>query len=340
LKINTLVEEYFKNHNEDLINGIYEESIRAIKAWMYHQGSMSFNEFPDTFAQEVALEFLSRIYEDRITNTPYAVLLSIARGGAARLIQVPISDEIKSYRTAFHDPTEQLLFEEYLEQTLSVLSLPLKGSFVYLLHYPEEFERIRGLYKASIVFYLVAAKLYKTRREFFLSQYDFVVPKTKTAQALLLAAMHNLSPILMVMVLLTEDLSKFFQLCLLFGGTKVEIPSLSVAVEAVVGSTELGKTLDGGKKLTNTQKELLASFCIDKEQGESLALIPSIYFHRILASLTSSYEAFQERLVKGLDICNADEVRRVYEVLTKEMSTQSEIFSNVLKLLDGGTVNN
>jgi len=336
MKINTLVDKYFEANDKNLISAIYEEAIRTAKTWMYHQGGMSYNEFPETFPQEVALEFVSRVYEDRITNTPYAVLLSIARGGVAKLIQAPVSDKVKSYRTVFCDPTEQLLFEEHLEQTLSVLPLASKGSFIYLLHYPEEFERIRALYKTSVLFYLVAAKLYKTRREFFLSQYDFKMPNTKTAQALLLAALYNLSPILMVMVLLTEDLSKFFQLCLLFGGTKVEIPSLSTAVDTIVRSTELGKTLDDGKPLTNTQKGLLASFCVSKEQGESLALIPGMYFHRILTSLTSSYEAFQERLVKGLDVCNPDEVRKVYEVLAKEMKTQSAIFSNVLNLLNGG----
>lgn len=338
MKINTLVTEYFDEHDTDLISGIYEEAVRATKAWMYHQGRVSYNEFPETFPQEVALEFLSRVYEDRITNTPYAVLLSIARGGIAKLIQVPVSDKVKSYQTVFCDPTEQLLFEEHLEQTLSVLPLALKGGFAYLLHYPEEFERIRMLYRTSALFYLVAAKLYKTRREFFLSQYDFKVPNTKTAQALLLAALYNLSPILMVMVLLTEDLSKFFQLCLLFGGKKVEIPTLSVAVDTVVGSTELGKTLDDGKPLTSAQKVLLASFCMDKKRGESLALIPEMYFHRILTSLTNSYEAFQGRLVKGLDICNPDEVRKVYEVLAKEMGTQSAIFGNILNLLDGGLI--
>lgn len=338
MKINTLVDKYFEERDNDLISEIYEEAVRNTKAWMYHQGTMRFNEFPETFPQEVALEFISRVYEDRITNTPYAVLLSIARGGTAKLIQVPVSDKVKSHRTVFCDPTEQLLFEEHLEQTLSVLPLALKGGFAYLLHYPKEFERIRALYKTSALFYLVAAKLFKTRREFFLSQYDFKVPNTKTAQALLLAALYNLSPILMVMVLLTEDLSKFFQLCLLFGGKKVEIPTLTTAVGTVVGSTELGKTLDDGKSLTDDQKELLASFCIDKKQGESLALIPSAYFQRILTSLTSSYETFQDRLVKGLDVCNPDEVRKVYEVLAKEMGTQSAIFGNILQLLDGGII--
>ena len=64
-----------------------------------------------------------------------------------------------------------------------------------------------------------------------------------------------------------------------------------------------------------------------------------MYFHRILTSLTSNYEAFQERLVKGLDVCNSDEVRKVYEVLVKEMKTQSAIFTDILKLLDEGVIN-
>ena len=327
-KFESLVETYLKSKEKELIEQIYIGARECVDIWMHTQLRFKHDEFPSNFQDEVALEFISRVYENRMTNKPYYVLLSIARLLSRKFIYTSSSDVLESQSVVSKGSDDRLLFEEYVQQEIKGLSKVMQGLLFYLLVYPEEFQNVYKLHSSTPEFYICIVKLSRIRNEFLFrdSNFNLIVPDTQASRVLFLSSLYKHSPALLVLFLLFKDVAKFVQFCLFFGGETVKVPDISTLMEMMDN-----KSLAGEESID----DLLQVFSVEGKENiegtvKGVTTILQIYLQKSIGELVDNYNKFQKKLVEGVDVCNSRDIEKVYKVLRKELGSQLLILKRVL----------
>jgi len=330
---------YLENKDTKLIPYIYAKASSNVRIWMHSQGKIQLSEFPEDFEKDTAMEFITRVYEERMTNVPHRVLLSICRSFSRKFVYTSMSGELKSQETLSFSIEDRLLLEEFVFEELLDLSEEMKGVLLYLWVYPGELSRIKELHKDEPVFYITMIKLWRIKREI---SYDGAglmgySPKTQTSKALFLSSLYSVSPALLVLFFLLGD-ARFFQFCLLFEDQKITMPSLSLLTGLTDNVSKLMGAVNGDSNdLDMFDIELLNLLCVecDREVGVNdlgrVTTVLSIYLKKSIGRLVDNHNKLQEKIVEGVDICNSKEIERVYKMLRSEFNSQLSVFYTALK---------
>lgn len=341
MSLKDLTEAYLENKDKELIPTIYSIAVEEVGKWMKYQKKVRYNEFPDGFATEVALEFIVRLYEDRITNTPLSVILSIARSFVGKYVYTKFSDDVKGWRVVSPDVEEDLLTSEFITKQLEDLSQEVKAKVIYLLVYPEEFQRVRNL-QSNTEFYLGMIRMYKIKGKFSVNKYNFpILPQTQISKILLLSALYKQSPALMIMFLLMGDTQKFLQFCSLFGGSSFQVPESGDLTKIISNVSSLVSELEKKDLSEVLDSDTLMLLCMEgknintKVNVGKLTPVVELYIEHTINSLVDNYNKLQDRLVTDLNLCDQRELKDIYKVLTNELSTQFMILKSLFELTGG-----
>lgn len=342
--LNELVEKYRESSDQELIPYIYSQAVK----WVVGQVKKRYNphDLPPNFAEDVALKFLTRLYEGRLGKSGTVTLQSVVNNEVRLYFDGPTSTELNWVSVTESRSEDTALLYEYVSIELSTLSTAVRSSVVYLAMFPEQLPYIRKLHADNPSFYIGLVRLYRIKRRLSLVGYitSKTIPKTYTGKALFVSSMYKIDPALGFLLLLTEDVSKFLQFCLVFEDKSVTVPKAKDLIDGLERSLSVSNRIESGGDIDVIDKEHISTLCEDVDDirisEESPVPFIYMYFYKVINVFVQRYDEFLNQLIKGLNVCNLEEVKSLYEYLSKDLGIQLTVLRNIAEslgdLMNGG----
>lgn len=333
-KFNILVEDYITSRNDILIPTIYEQSIDKVKQWMFIQRRIPISEFPEGFLEDVVLTFISRLYDETVSNKPIKILLAIANSVGHKYFTTNFVDGMQV--VSVESSVDKIgLLRESIDDRFVGLSELIKSTILYLLLYPSEYPKMLELHKNNPEFYCGLVSLLAIKKQILQQKDSEFVSKdftTQTSKALLLSSLYSIHPALVVLFLQMGDVSKFLQFCILFSGQTIQIPTTAKLKDVMSKASAFGNLIDEGKVVTDYR---LVPFVTELDKNDvqegnfNFTPVLSQFLQDSLTQILEKYDRLHDRVIKGLNICDAKEVKQVYKVLSKELVSQIKLMQSV-----------
>jgi hypothetical protein len=332
---NKLVEQFMSQQDDVVVPDIYKFGCKKVKNWIFIQSRVSLDSFPEGFVEDVVLTFISRLYDRTISNKPTNILLTIANEKATKYAFTTFTDSVSNNIVDFRVDNSKIL-GEYVEDKLKDLSPEIRSTILYLLLHPSEYSRMLSMHKDNPEFYFGLSRLISIRKKiekqktYGISKKDF---STHTSKALLLSTMYSIHPSLVVLFLLLGDVSKFLQFCVLFSGESIQMPTVEQLKNCISTVRKFGERVEKGETITDYS---LVPFVTeiasqDVEEGEDYNLTPILnqFLESSLNKVLESYDTMYDRLIKGVRICDPNDVKRIYKILSKELTSQVKLMQSI-----------
>ena len=328
---------FLKERDDNLIPEIFKLTIEKTRVWMRIQKTINMNEFSSDFKNEVALTYMSRLYDNTITNDPYKILFSIAKNICKKTIFSNVSDSINSGKVITNNVNEKFIAYEYINEQLKDLPQLTISTLIYIANFPDSIKRMLSLYSDDPNFYIGLIRLFKIKNNFFKLDTEIENIDTNMSKGLLLSSLFKHDPALVVMFLLFKDISMFIQFCTLFGGKSIKIPDISKLKKTIKEVNSLSKKFKNNEKITDKNLLMFTTEIkntIFKNNSLSITPIIEIFFQRSIESLVKNYEKLQNKLIENVDTCSHKEVSNIYKLLNKESSLQFTMFQSIINSME------
>jgi len=336
-KFNKLSYSFLKSRNEDIIPELFKLTIEKVKVWMRFQKRININELPKDFKEEVALTYISKLYEKTVNNEPHKVVFSISRNLSRKVISNKFSNSIRINKVIVEDIDEKLMMKEYLEKHLKNFSPYTISSLMYLSSFPESLKRMISLNENNPEFYIGLLKFLKIKNKF--SNFNINVDSIKSdiSKGLFLSALFKNEPAIAVLFLLLKDIKSFIQFCLLFEGKNIRIPKINDLKDIINKVNSISKNFDSDNKI-NDENLLLFSVEMNdmafNENSFSITPVLNIFFKKSIESLIKNYEKFQNKIIDDVNVCSGKDISKIYDLFNKELNTQFVMFQSIIKSME------
>lgn len=348
-EIDSLVTEYYRTDNGDLIKAIYVKSRSYIDEWISYQAS-SLRDLTDEARQDLALTFVNHVIRKTLRTNVANHIRNMINERARHDRNARLYHGIVSGHHTDMDTHVKVLSK--LNRMVADLPVFVRGSVLYIMRYPDQLDRfIRSNDVATS--YRILKCVFEIRKSLQMNNTDATLPESHCAKMLLLSRLYKHNPMALALFMEVKSVEKFYQLCKLAERNELSLPSAHEFNSIVEEILEMGSKLDSNQQLSVRDRQVLALMTTTEKDIPDITptseVVPVLaqYFVHSVSQILKSQETVQNRIIASLDVTDAAKVKKIYEVLAKEVSTQvrmvqeiigaistSESLNNVLKKLE------
>jgi hypothetical protein len=161
-------------------------------------------------------------------------------------------------------------------------------------------------------------------------------PTNNISKVYILSALYKFDPSLLVMILLMEDLTKFFQFISLFENKSINVPKIS-DVYSLFEECKLLMSNFEDDSLSIRDRESLALLSTDCNNISDLSadskLNPylEVFFEESVKKTMSIYTELQESLIKKADSgADINKIEKLYTRISSELSSQIKLMKEIV----------
>lgn len=322
------------NGNQASLSKAENEGLKIVKLITDYYGDFRLGK---TASNDLVLECVTYILLENPKGSPTKRLRNLVHERIKeeikkREIVTPVEEEeVRLYHV---DVDSRLIFEEIVKDIVYLLPLHIQSVVLYLIFYPNNDKKFKELY-STIDYFLILRSIKMIAREVGAGRetkeyLNFELPESQTARLILVSSLYKLSPALLVLFMQTKKLDLVLQFCKLFGGEKVSIPTLSQLSSTIEQAALLAKTVEEQWEVPDQQS--LAYLATELEEIKQvdyaqLSLNPllSNFLEDQLEVTLRNYDAYQKRLISGVNTTDPADIMRVYEIMNKEVFCQANL---------------
>lgn len=339
--LSEVTQNYLNKKKEEQLALLLTCAKKHVRRWLAKQIWYIQNESSENFITNVALEYIVRVMEDRISILPEKAIINLAYQMHYKPQQLRSKEGLSSRKAVYSRVTSRLSLKDKLNKALKSFPTHMKYSLLYAVAFPNQahLKKIYKKYYTETEYNLLMLKVNKLQDSLIQVDLGLKLPNTQAARLLVLSALHRVSPALLVLLLLLGDINKFIQFCTLFQGQKIIMPSMKKLIQEIEETTKLAAKLEKGK-LTAQESKMLALLATETKSIKNLdfdiTLNPllSEYLGQAAEIVLDNYKGLQKKVISQLEVTDPRNLSRAYKFFDSEINAQFGLIKNILQSVE------
>jgi hypothetical protein len=150
---------------------------------------------------------------------------------------------------------------------------------------------------------------------------------SQVAHMLFLSGIFKYDPKMLILFTLLKDITGLFQLCELYGGKTISIPTVDELTNIMNVSNDIATKVDKDVPLSVKDKELFTYLATDMTLNTNIdeinvTKVIDIYLNNIITTASTNYDQYTKNLLSKFDISNPEDLRKMYSVINVEFEKQ------------------
>lgn len=276
---------------------------------------------------DICMSFLHKVESSFLSTNALFTLRNLSRMNSSKKRETYSPFEFEAYIPSID---KSIILKEIISDELDNLPSHIKAGVLFVLNHDPDYTAILKIYRDVEVFviYKVVFKIISNVSNTSLfSKLNMTKLNSQVAHMLFLSGIFKYDPKMLILFTLLKDITGLFQLCELYGGKTISIPTVDELTNIMNVSNDIATKVDKDVPLSVKDKELFTYLATDMTLNTDIdeinvTKVIDIYLNNIITTASTNYDQYTKNLLSKFDISNPEDLRKMYSVINVEFEKQ------------------